>query len=147
MPQLTNKRIRREAREAVLQMLYARELNGQSALEVEGWYADNHPLPLAARQFSHELLAAALERKSDAEALYFRFLRDWRPERLSVIDRCILWMAATELLGERFVPVAVLVDEYVHLAKRFSQPQAAPWVHAVLDAMGKNLRPAAAPAE
>lgn len=146
MPPAPAKSLRREARAAALQMLYAAEMNGQSAEEVEGWYAENHPLPLAARQFSHELFNAALACRQAAEALYAPHLRRWRPERLSVIDRCLLWMAATELLGERFVPLPVLVDEYVGLAKRYSQPAAVPWIHAVLDAMARALRAAPAAA-
>lgn len=133
---------RREARAAALQMLYALELNGQSREQVEGWYAERHPLPLAARRMAEELLRDAVEGWERARPLLTRHLRDWRTERLSVIDRCILRLAAAELLAERFVPAPVLLDEYVRLAKDYSQPQAVPLVHAVVDAMGRELKAA-----
>lgn len=147
MPPASDKTLRREGRAAALQMLYAMELNGQPAEQVEGWYAENHPLPLASRQFSHELLHGALTQRPEAEALYSAHLRHWRPERLSVIDRCLLWMAASELLGERFVPLPVLVDEYVRLAKRYSRPEAVPFMNAIVEAMTRTRRaaPAAPP--
>lgn len=131
---------RQQAREAALQMLYALEIGGQSREQVEHWYHHEPRLGLTAQSYARHLLGHTLERQIELDALLASHLLSWRPERLGAIDRCLLRLAAQELTGEEWIPAGAVIDEYLHLAKKFSQPQAASLVHGVLHAIARARR-------
>jgi N utilization substance protein B len=58
-----------------------------------------------------------------------------------MVDRCVLRMAAYELLDEREVPVAVVLDEAVELAKTYSTEDSGRYVNGVLSAVATEVRP------
>jgi transcription antitermination protein NusB len=60
-----------------------------------------------------------------------------REERMPAVDRNILRLAAFELgLGK--LPAAVIIDEAVSIAKRFSADESVAFMNAVLDAIRKE---------
>lgn len=64
----------------------------------------------------------------------------WTLARMPVIDRNVLRIAAFELLGRLDVPVAVVLDEAVELAKRFGTDNSGRFVNGVLAALVPDLR-------
>lgn len=131
---------RQAAREAALQMLYALEVGGQTREQVEGWFSPERRMGLAAQSFARELLRQTWNRREELDRLLAAHLTGWRPERLGAIDRCLLQLAAQELTGEEWVPAGAVIDQYLHLAKKFSQPQALALVHGVLNAIARGRR-------
>jgi N utilization substance protein B len=67
-------------------------------------------------------------------------LRGWALERLGVLERAILRVATHELLAEKEVPVAVVIDEAVDLTKRFCSGEAAALVNGVLSGVAAEVR-------
>ena len=61
-----------------------------------------------------------------------RHAAGWTVERMPAIDRCVLRIASYELLGEPEVPVAVVLDEAVDLAKAYSTEDSGRYVNGVL---------------
>jgi N utilization substance protein B len=57
-----------------------------------------------------------------------------------MVDRCVLKMAAFELLEEPDVPVAVVLDEAVELAKAYSTEDSGRYVNGVLSAVATEVR-------
>ena len=57
-----------------------------------------------------------------------------------MVDRCVLRMAAYELLDELDVPVAVVLDEAVELAKTYSTEDSGRYVNGVLSAVASEVR-------
>ncbi len=132
---------RREARAAALQALYAWEVGrlapDQSLAEVlRAHYPD---ATAALRTLAGDLVegtasgVAEFDRLIDAHALH------WRVERLAVIDRLILRMAIWELRQPARTPPAVVVNEAIELARRFSSEDAVKFVNGVLDAVRRTL--------
>jgi len=70
--------------------------------------------------------------------------RDWTLDRMPPVDRTILRVATYELLCRDDVPVAVVIDEAVELAKSLSTDDSPTFVNGVL-ARVKELRTAATP--
>jgi N utilization substance protein B len=68
--------------------------------------------------------------------------KGWTLARMPAIDRNVLRVAAFELLGRHDVPVAVVLDEAVELAKRFSTDDSGRFVNGVLAALVPVLRAA-----
>lgn len=69
--------------------------------------------------------------------------RGWTLARMPTIDRTVLRIAGFELLARPDVPVAVVLNEAVELAKRFSTDDSGRFVNGVLAALVPVLRPGA----
>ncbi len=57
-----------------------------------------------------------------------------------MVDRCVLKVAVFELLDEPDVPVAVVLDEAVELAKSYSTEDSGRYVNGVLSAVAAEVR-------
>ena len=84
-----------------------------------------------------------LFRSDELDALITRFARDWRLERMPLIDLTVLRMAAFELVHRPDVPTAAAIAEAVALAKRFSTDNSGRFVNGVLASIAEVARPAA----
>lgn len=127
---------RRTGRAYALQLLYARD--GDPATDVTGvavTWADAFELDVdpAAQTFARELVAAATERSKEIDELIASASKNWRIERMSRVDRNILRLGACELIAFRDVPVKVVINEAVELAKRFGTAESSAFVNGVLD--------------
>ncbi|MCK4177230.1 transcription antitermination factor NusB [Aciditerrimonas ferrireducens] len=69
----------------------------------------------------------------------------WELGRLARVDLAILRLAVAELLEVPEVPVAVVIDEAVELAKRFSTEHSGRFVNGVLASMVDEVRPGLPP--
>ena len=65
-------------------------------------------------------------------------LENWRMDRLSVMDRSILRVAATELLFLEEIPPKVSIQEGIHLAEAYGGKDSPRFVNGVLDALFKR---------
>lgn len=128
------------AREAALQMLYARALAGQDIPQIERWYLDAHPLPPEMQLRAAKLLAAAVAHEARIDDLIRRHAIGWRLERISIIDRCLLTVAIAELLSEATPAASATIQAALRLAKRFSQPEAVGFIGGLLEAIARALK-------
>lgn len=115
---------RRAARLCAVETLYAAELRGQSATDVLAERADRN-------EYAEHLVRGVTERSSEIHTILERMSRDWPPQRMSAIDRNILRVGVLELI-EGDTPPAVVIDEAVEIAKRFSGEDAGRFVNGVL---------------
>ncbi|NBU37132.1 MAG: transcription antitermination factor NusB [Actinobacteria bacterium] len=67
--------------------------------------------------------------------------RGWTIERMPALDRAILRLGIFELESRPDVPVAVVIDEAVELAKRFSTDDSGKFVNGILAAVARETRP------
>jgi N utilization substance protein B len=127
---------RRTGRAYALQLLYARD--GDPATDLSGpvmsWAGEfDLEIEPAAQTFARDLVAAAVERAGEIDDLIASASKNWRIDRMSRVDRNILRLGACELLGFRDVPVKVVINEAVELAKRFGTAESSAFVNGVLD--------------
>ena len=147
---------RHRAREAALQMLYQWEVGGVSAHEAVRTYwpgrdappdpddehADRLPeeaLDEHGRTFANALVTGTIARVAEADQLIAAHVKNWRVERMAVIDRLVLRMAIYELLAERDTPGKVIINEAIELARTFSGEEPVPLINGVLDSVRKAL--------
>jgi len=64
---------------------------------------------------------------------------NWRLERMAAVDRNILRLALYELLNFPETPPAVVINEAIEIARRFSGKDSMDFVNGVLDAIRKKL--------
>ncbi|CAN5297811.1 transcription antitermination factor NusB [soil metagenome] len=127
---------RTKGRAFALQLLYARDHDPTAdvAGAAVAWAEDFElELDAAAQTFARDLVSAATERTVELDGLITTSSRNWRLERMSRVDRTILRLGATELVAFREVPVKVVINEAVELAKRFGTAESSAFVDGVLD--------------
>ena len=87
-----------------------------------------------------ELVAGVGEHRERLDAAIAARAKGWTLDRMPVIDLNVLRIASFELAERPEVPVAVVLDEAVELAKRFSTDDSGRFVNGVLSALAGDLR-------
>ncbi len=126
---------RRRARERALELLYEAETKDLSPTQLLA------ELPVAPEEYASQLVLGVERRAEEVNCLLGRHATGWTVERMPMVDRCVLRMAAYELLDELEVPVAVVLDEAVELAKTYSTEDSGRYVNGVLSAVATEVRP------
>jgi N utilization substance protein B len=126
---------RREARERALELLYEAEAKEVAPADV---LVD---LTISPDPFAVELVEGISGRLPEIDGRIEALARDWTISRMPWVDRNILRLGAYEILAHDDVPVAVIINEAVDLAKRFSTEEAGRFVNGVLSALAKDARP------
>lgn len=125
---------RSEARERALTILY--EAHSKRIAPSEA---------LAALVIGPDAFTSRLVLGVDAESERFDVLirehsKNWSLERMPVLDVTILRIALFELSSEADTPTAVIINEAVELAKRFSTDDSGKFVNGMLSAIAPQLR-------
>jgi N utilization substance protein B len=130
--------LRHKAREYALQMLFQWEIGRQDPRRIEEGFWRMVRAEKTTRGLANQLFESTVAGTEELDALVAAHSKNWRLERMAVIDRAILRLAACELRTGK-TPPKVVLDEAVELAKTFSSQEAASFVNGVLDAVLKSL--------
>jgi N utilization substance protein B len=126
---------RSEARERALGLLYEADAKGLAAGDVLA------ALPVPPDPLAVLLTEGVQEHHERIDALIGAHARGWTLARMPVIDRTVMRIATFELLERPDVPSAVVLNEAVELAKRFSTDDSGRFVNGVLSAIARDVRP------
>jgi N utilization substance protein B len=89
-----------------------------------------------------ELVRGTMAKRDAIDARIGQASEHWRIDRMPSVDRNILRLSAYELL-ENILPYAVIIDEALELARRYSGPDSVSFVNGVLDSIrASQERPA-----
>jgi len=132
-------RVETRARARALQAIYAWDLRGEKDLDrVSARIFDDLAVSADERKIAGMLLRTLQEHGSALDAQLAEVTTNWRLERLGVIERCVLRLAAAELhRGE--TPPRVVLREAIRLAERYGNPESARFVNGVLDALARKM--------
>jgi N utilization substance protein B len=142
---------RSAARLAALQALYQLEITGIAPDDVieeflhhrigrdaEGGAATSYD-----KSFFADLVRGVLKHQVEIDRSIARSLASgWTLARIDSILRALLRSAAYELVARRDVPVKVVIDEYVELARDFFDGDEPGFVNALLDKLAHRKRAA-----
>ena len=135
---------RTRGREAALQLLYRAEIGGLDAGDDLGAYWNEAAAYLdgeaghSVRGFAEALFRGIREDQAALDELISSSLQHWRIERVALIDKLILRIAAFELRRGSDPPIAV-IDESLELARRFGGDDSVRFVNGVVDGIRKKL--------
>ncbi|HEY0195704.1 MAG TPA: transcription antitermination factor NusB [Kofleriaceae bacterium] len=127
---------RRSGRAYALQLLYARDGDaGTDVAHAAGAWAEAFEIELdePAKAFANDLVTAAQAQTARIDELVAGASKNWRIDRMSRVDRNILRLGACELVAFLDIPVKVVINEAVELAKRFGTAESSAFVNGVLD--------------
>ncbi|RCK52623.1 antitermination protein NusB [Thalassospira profundimaris] len=147
---------RSAARFAAIQALYQADLSQAGAGRVVQEYSEfrldgqgqrdsdepNENLIDPDRGFFADLVQGVENRLIDIDALIDGALeKGWTTKRLESVLRSIMRAGTYELMMREDVPMRVVITEYVDVAHSFFDENEPRLVNAVLDRIGKSLRP------
>ncbi len=126
---------RREARERVMQGLYAFTLGGGDVPHI----LDTLVKPrlnedATTMKFAETLLLRTLDMADEADTLIGRHADNWDLSRIALIDRILLRMAVCEFLSFEDIPPKVTINEAIDIAKRYSTDKSGKFINGILDA-------------
>lgn len=143
---------RSAARLGAVQALYQMEVSGASTADViADFVAGKLPRETEASYTDTEgdldlfkaVIESAVDRQRTLDRAIARHLsKGWRLERIDAVARAILRAGAAELEQRADIPVAVVINEYVDIAKSFFDGPEPGFVNATLDACARDLRSA-----
>ena len=90
--------------------------------------------------YTASLVRGVAAHRAEIDETLGRHVEGWSLQRLGVIERAILRLAAYELIWEPDVPSAVVIDEAVESAKRFCSDEAGSLVNGVLGSVAESVR-------
>lgn len=97
----------------------------------------NAVAPIA--EYTKVIIKGAAEELDVIDETISRYLsEDWELHRIPAVDRAILRVSVWELLFNPEIPTATAVVEGVEIASQYSNEQAAPYIHAVLDDVAQS---------
>ena len=119
---------RKAGRRTALFLLYQWDLTGQPlGTNYEG----------EIDEFARDLAEAVVERAPELDARISSVSGDWPAKQLGTLERNILRIGVYEL-DEGTVPLEVVIDEAVTLAKRYSSEDAGRLVNGILAAIART---------
>jgi transcription antitermination protein NusB len=136
---------RRKAREVALQFLYQldlHEMDDPAGQEAEFW--TRHPVDADTRAFAEALVRGTKQHQAKIDQLLAEYAEHWDLDRMAVVDRNILRMAAYELLWLPDVPPKAVINEAIEIAKKFGTAESSRFINGVLDRILREHRPATA---
>lgn len=128
---------KRQAREVALQALYAWQLSQADAVEqmkaIEGFEA-------ADRALAESIVRGVRDRAAELQGLIAPHL-DRAFEKLSPVERAILYIGSFELSAHPEVPFKVVLNEAIELGKTYGGAEGHRFVNGVLQKVAATVRP------
>jgi N utilization substance protein B len=138
---------RRKARECALQMLFQWDLGKDTPESVEKLFWSNTRWidDEAVREFASRLFRGTVAQIDEIDSRIRKHAENWRMERMAAVDRNILRVAIHELMKHKDTPPAVVINEALEVASRFSGEDSVHFLNGVLDAVRKEEESGATP--
>ena len=139
------------ARLAAVQALYEMEQTGKSAkATIRGFMEDRlgigpdeFPVEEADPDLFKSIVNGVVDNQTAVDkAILGRLAEGWKLTRLNATMRALLRAGAAEFIVHPELSDAIILDEYVSLAHDFFEEQEAKFTNAVLENLGRDLRPA-----
>lgn len=110
---------RKKHREEAIKILYAMEINNQFTAEFIDNYVINNNIEKDSMSYTYELLLEYLDNKDNIEEVINREEKNYKFNRISLIDKCIVRLALVEI-KYLDIPVGVAINEAVEISKIYS---------------------------
>jgi len=123
---------RRRGRELAFKVLYRLDLTGETWGDLEGRLGEYDKVD-SVRAFGASLIQAVLAHRQEIDRILSETAVNWEVRRMALVDRNVLRVALAEHLVIGETPPAVVIDEAVEIASRYSTEDSGSFVNGVLD--------------
>ncbi len=100
----------------------------------------DEPVTDDARKFAVYLIEGTISREEEIDALIMKHSKNWKIERIGLVDKCILRLSLFSLLyiPETEIPSAVTINEGIELGKLYGGETSRQFINGILDAVKKS---------
>jgi len=130
---------RRRSRELAIKVLFHLEFSGDDPAVAFDLVCNSFGFSEDVKPFAQGLVLGVYDRRKELDTLISETSRNWRLERIAKVDRCILRLAAFELLHRDDIPPKVSINEAVDLAKKFGSEESGAFINGILDKIYNTL--------
>ena len=134
---------RTRARELVLQVLYQLDLQGDDFVPEMAEFIHEEESDPDTANFALKIAKGVVVEIETIDKTIREVAQNWDLERMAVIDRNILRMAAHELMNLDEIPPKVSINEAIELGKRFSTKNSGAFINGILDRIKTRVAEAA----
>lgn len=129
---------RREAREAVFELLFETEFKrDEDVVQIYALSCENREI--AEDAYIHDTYFGVCEHREEIDELINRHAKGWKTNRISRVSRSVLRLCTYELLYCTDIPASVSINEAVELSKKYDQEQARAFVNGVLNSVKNEI--------
>jgi len=120
-------------------MLFQWDMGRHTTEHVVRTFLGNQKLDPEVQSFAESLFTGTVREVESLDGYLRDHSEHWRVERMAAVDRNILRLALFELINQPATPAAVVINEALEIARRFSGVDSVDFVNGVLDAIRKTL--------
>jgi N utilization substance protein B len=131
---------RRKARECALQILYSLEYNRIDDSALNDWvdaywsvFSDTSQDTPDVKEYMTRLVQGVRSHFDELDTLIQSASTNWKLERMAMVDRNILRLAAFELVQLSDIPPKVSLNEAIEIGKRFGTEDSGSFINGILD--------------
>ncbi|WP_339135581.1 MAG: transcription antitermination factor NusB [Candidatus Electrothrix sp. GW3-4] len=130
--------LRRKSRELALQFFYGHDIQERPSAEdilhkeLEE-FRSSFKSDQKAHPYAEQLIKGICARQQAIDNALADCSHHWRVERMALVDRNILRIAAYEMLYIEDVPATVAINEALEIAKRYAEPESISFINGILD--------------
>ena len=132
---------RSEARELLMQMLYAMEAQGDFSGEAELRFEDDYLGESDQTDYFRSVWKAVSEKKEEIDGIIGSRARGWQLSRIAKTDLAVLRLCVAELCysQNQDIPVGAAINEAVKLAKKYGTEESGKYVNGILGRIAKDM--------
>ena len=136
---------RRKSRELALQTIYAynmqvegEELQKVSINEIKKNLIFGLNVKKSVAEYAEKLVDLTLADRNKINKQISKTSDNWDIDRISHVDKALLQIAIAEMLNCPDVPIKVVINEALELARSFSSDESIPFINGILDGVNKK---------
>lgn len=134
---------RTEARLLAIQALYQNIQTGDAFKHIRDDFLNTY---VRVREADKKLFRALVDDIAENHARYEELVEaqlaeNWSLERLGLVERCTLMVAASEFTCRLNTPFKVIINEFVNISKGFLEDEGVKFVNAAVDKLARIIRP------
>ncbi|HEX9020090.1 MAG TPA: transcription antitermination factor NusB [Nitrospirota bacterium] len=129
---------RRKAREHALQILFQLDIRKEkpSAAVLKHFWAE-YQADDEVRAFAEEIVKGTYKHLAEINRLIHGSAKNWSLDRMAVVDRNVLRMAAYEILYRMDIPTSVTINEAIEIARKYGTDESGAFVNGILDRVAR----------
>jgi len=131
---------RRNAREGVLQALYAQLFSEDEPNLILNRVLDTYPERKKNSEFISLLFHCVLDHADWADDIIKSRLQNWEFDRVAQVDLVLLRMGICEIFYMDDIPPKVSISEMVEISKVYSTEESSGFINGILDAVYKDYK-------
>ncbi|MBN1039083.1 transcription antitermination factor NusB [Clostridium botulinum] len=126
---------RKLSREKAMELLFGMTLNTDNCEETLENFIDNYESDIKELDITYikRILIGVENNKDNIDESISKNLCNWKIDRISKVNLCILRLAVYELLHDEEIPNRVAINEALEITKKYSDEKSVSFINGVLD--------------